>query len=298
MAMAMQPLRSLRRLCAADAGKARFGSSASASAGAGGPAAGDHFDYLVIGGGSGGVSSARRAAQYGARVAVVERGPDRDLSGTRQGGGFGGTCVNMGCVPKKLMFTAGSHVEAAEEAAGYGVAMHPAVDWAVLVSRRDGYVERLNGIYESNLDNDGIHHVRGRATFVGPREVRVGGRILSADHVLIAVGGKPALPTIPGAELCTTSDGFFDLQEQPKNVLVVGAGYIAVELAGILNALGLSLCSHPSRRHAGHHHQPLRVTPPPCLPACVPACVRTPQAPTSPWPAAARKACFARASTP
>ena len=188
----------LRRMCFIAAGSSSAGFSAAACAA---PAA-EHFDYLVIGGGSGGVSSARRAAMYGARVAVVERGPDRDASGNRQGGGFGGTCVNMGCVPKKLMVTAAGLMEAAEQAPGYGVSLpHPTVDWATLVAKRDAYVARLNTIYENNLDKDSIHHVRGKATFVGPREVRVGSRILTADHVLVAVGGRPALPSIPGAEL-------------------------------------------------------------------------------------------------
>jgi len=203
----------------------------------------DHFDFLVIGGGSGGVACARRAAMYGKKVVVVERGPDRDENGDRRGGGYGGTCVNIGCVPKKLMYTAATHFEAAETAPGYGVSMgaHPKLDWAALVVKRDAYVARLNGIYTRNLDNAGITHVEGFASFVGPKQVQVNGKTYSADHVLIAVGGKPLMPSIPGAEHCISSDGFFDLKAQPEKALVVGAGYIAVELAGILQTLGSTI---------------------------------------------------------
>jgi len=132
----------------------------------------DHFDFLVIGGGSGGVACARRAAMYGKKVVVVERGPDRDEQGLRRGGGYGGTCVNIGCVPKKLMYTAATHFEAAETAPGYGVQMaHPKLDWAALVEKRDAYVARLNTIYTRNLDNAGITHVEGFARFVSPTQV-------------------------------------------------------------------------------------------------------------------------------
>jgi glutathione reductase (NADPH) len=193
----------------------------------------EHFDFLVVGGGSGGIACARRAATHGKKVMVVERGPDRDENGDRRGGGYGGTCVNVGCVPKKLMYTAATHFEAAETAAGYGVKMpQPKLDWGALVARRNAYVARLNGIYTRNLDNAGITHVEGFARFVAPRHVEVNGVSYTADHVLIAVGGKPVLPDIPGAEHCISSDGFFDLEAQPEKALVVGAGYIAVELAG------------------------------------------------------------------
>ena len=199
----------------------------------------EHYDYLVIGGGSGGVASARRAALYGKRVALVERGPSWSEGGVRDGAGLGGTCVNVGCVPKKLMFTAVAHAEAAETAPGYGFDLgHPRVDWPALVARRDAYIERLNGIYKRNLVNAGVEHVHGSATFDGPRRVRVGERLLSADHVLVAVGGTPLMPAFAGVEHCISSDGFFELKTQPRKALVVGAGYIAVELAGILNGLG------------------------------------------------------------
>jgi len=202
----------------------------------------DHFDYLVIGGGSGGVASARRAAMHGKRVALIERGPEWAEDGERVGAGYGGTCVNVGCVPKKLMFTAASFIEYTEESAGYGVehAAAPKLNWAALVKARDAYVERLNGIYTRNLDSAGIERVVGAARFIGPREVEVAsaGRRITADHVLIAVGGAPTMPEIPGVEHAISSNGFFELQSQPKSALVVGSGYIGVELAGILNALG------------------------------------------------------------
>jgi len=176
---------------------------------------------------------------YGKRVAIVEREAVWDKDGVRHGAGYGGTCVNVGCVPKKLMFTAAAHVETAETAPGYEIDMgHPKLDWRKLVEKRTAYVQRLIGIYKSNLDKAGVTRVEGFASFTGPKTVTVNGRTLSADHVLIAVGGQPDKLTMPGAEYCINSDGFFDLKEQPKSALVVGAGYIAVELAGILNALG------------------------------------------------------------
>jgi glutathione reductase (NADPH) len=195
------------------------------------------YDYLVIGGGSGGVASARRAAMYGKRVALVERGPEWDGDGIRRGAGYGGTCVNVGCVPKKLMYTAASFLEAAEEGAGYGVehASAPRLNWKALVEKREAYIERLNTIYAKNLDGSGIERVVGVAKFVGPREVEIlsgaeAGRRISAAHVLIAVGGAPRMPEVPGAELAISSDGFFDLKSQPSSALIVGSGYIGVEV--------------------------------------------------------------------
>jgi len=187
----------------------------------------EHFDYLVIGGGSGGVSSARRAAAHGAKVGVIER--DR----------LGGTCVNVGCVPKKVMFNACHVQEIIHQAAGFGFKIDgSAFDLAALKAKRDAYVARLNGIYASNLDKSGITSIKGDAAFVGEREVRVGDKTYSGEHVLIAVGGKPTMPDIPGIELAINSDRFFDLESIPKRVAVVGSGYIAVELAGILQTLG------------------------------------------------------------
>lgn len=191
--------------------------------------AGRHFDYLVIGGGSGGIASARRAAEYGAKVALVENGP------------LGGTCVNVGCVPKKICYYCASHAETMRDLPEYGftgAATVPKVDWAVFAEKRDAYIKRLNGIYEANLRKSNVHIVNGRAAFSGPKTVVVGGDTYTADHVLIATGGEPIVPNVPGAEYGITSDGFFQLRKLPRHCVVVGSGYIAVELAGVLHALG------------------------------------------------------------
>jgi len=185
------------------------------------------FDLLVIGGGSGGIAHARRAAEYGARVAVMEYGP------------LGGTCVNVGCVPKKIMWYTASHMHHFAHAADYG--FNVAVDghdWAALKSRRDAYVKRLNGIYASNLDNSGVNYVVGAAHFVDAHTVAIGDEHYQADRIVIATGGRPSVPDIPGAEYGITSDGFFELEERPERVLVAGSGYIAVELAGVFSGLG------------------------------------------------------------
>ena len=185
------------------------------------------YDYIAIGGGSGGLATAQRAAEYGARVAVVE--PAR----------LGGTCVNVGCVPKKLMWNAASLAHGIADARGYGfdVAMK-GHDWAALKAARDAYVSRLNGIYESNLGRKNIDWIRGAACFVDAHTLAVGEQRLSAPHITIATGGRPAWPAIPGAELGITSDGFFALPERPARVAIVGSGYIAVELAGAFAGLG------------------------------------------------------------
>ena len=187
----------------------------------------EHFDLLVIGGGSGGLATARRAARHGARVAVVEF--DR----------FGGTCVNRGCVPKKVMWYAASLAHGLEDAADYGFDLQVSGhDWGRLVAARERYIERLNGIYAKNLDKDGVITIAGRARFVDAHTIAVGADHYTADRFVIAVGGQPVIPELPGAELGITSDGFFELTERPRRVAVVGAGYIAVELAGMLRGLG------------------------------------------------------------
>ncbi|EEY60687.1 glutathione reductase [Phytophthora infestans T30-4] len=184
------------------------------------------------------MASARRAASYpGTRVAVVEQAR------------LGGTCVNVGCVPKKLMFIAADmshklrhdllHYGFEDEATGGHLGKRTHFDWPKLKAGRDAYVLRLNGIYERrNLANSKVELIRGLATFNEKGNVEVGGKELLAKNVLIAVGGKPLIPDLPGKELCIDSDGFFELETLPKKVAVVGAGYIAVELAGVLNALG------------------------------------------------------------
>lgn len=188
----------------------------------------DHYDYLVIGGGSGGIASARRAAQWGAKVAVVERGA------------LGGTCVNVGCVPKKVMFNAATVNEMMHAAKNYGfsgVLEGAKFDWKTIKDARDKYIARLNGIYSNNLGNNGVEVISGLASFDGPNTLKVGEKVYSADHITIAVGGRTTMPDIPGIEHCIDSDGFFLLEEKPAKVAVIGAGYIAVELAGIFNAL-------------------------------------------------------------
>jgi glutathione reductase (NADPH) len=197
------------------------------------------FDYLVIGAGSGGIASARRAAKHGAKVAVIERAR------------LGGTCVNVGCVPKKVMWNAAHLAEAIEDARAYGFdARRPAIDWAAIKASRDVYVARLNAIYESNLSNDKIDIVRGDARFVSPGVVSVDGTQLRGEHVLIATGGRPLLPSIPGIELGMDSDGFFALEKQPRRIAIIGAGYIAVELAGIFRGLGSEVTVMMRRAHA------------------------------------------------
>ena len=184
------------------------------------------IDLFVIGGGSGGLAAAQRAAEYGARVAVAESGP------------LGGTCVNVGCVPKKVMWNAAGVAEAIALAPGYGFTVEAGEhDWAGLKRRRDAYIERLNGIYESNLDKRGVTLLRGQAS-LAPGGVRLDGRLHRARRVIIATGGRPVVPDLEGAELGITSDDFFALESRPERVLIVGSGYVSVELAGVFEALG------------------------------------------------------------
>ena len=187
----------------------------------------NRFDLLVIGGGSGGIAHARRAAEYGATVGVIEYGP------------LGGTCVNVGCVPKKVMWYTAAHAQHFAHAADYGfdIAVN-GHDWTALKARRDSYVHRLNAIYENNLDKSGVTTINGTASFVDAHTVALEGVQYHADRIVVATGGRPIVPNISGAELGITSDDFFELEERPRRVLVAGSGYIAVELTGIFNALG------------------------------------------------------------
>lgn len=187
-----------------------------------------HFDYICIGGGSGGIASANRAAMYGAKVALIEA---KDL---------GGTCVNVGCVPKKVMWHGAQVAEAMNlYAADYGFDVDVKhFDWAKLVESRQAYIGRIHQSYDRVLGNNKVEVIRGFAKFVDANTVEVNGKHYTADHILIAVGGRPTIPNIPGAEFGIDSNGFFELSAQPKRVAVVGAGYIAVEIAGVLNALG------------------------------------------------------------
>ncbi|KAL7534925.1 hypothetical protein ACHAWF_004992, partial [Thalassiosira exigua] len=200
------------------------------------------FDLLVIGAGSGGIAAARRAASHGANVAVAERGK------------LGGTCVNVGCVPKKVMYNAASISETLHDMHHHGFTGYDSgavgFDWNYLTRARDAYVARLNGIYERNLASSGVTQLRGRAALDRGEDGGVVVRVATSDdrqstyrarHVLVAAGGRPSVP--PGsdgsvAKLAIDSDGFFDLASLPRRAVVVGAGYIAVELAGVLQALG------------------------------------------------------------
>lgn len=193
------------------------------------------FEYIVIGAGSGGIASARRAAQAGMKVALIERSR------------LGGTCVNVGCVPKKVMWHAAELRGAFKLAHHYGMpsAAAPPLDMPALKAARDAYIARLNGIYRDNALSNGITIISGDARFLTASSVVVKGadaveQVVTAPHILIATGGAPVVPDVPGAELGITSDGFFDLQAVPRRVGVIGGGYIAVEMSGILNALGAS----------------------------------------------------------
>ncbi len=185
------------------------------------------FDLISIGGGSGGLASAQRAAEYGAKTVVIESGR------------LGGTCVNVGCVPKKVMWNASSVALALDDAADYGFNVSPGDhDWGALKQKRDAYISRLNAIYARNLEAKGVALKRGAATLLDAHTVEVGGERLSAKHILIATGGVPIVPELAGAELGITSDGFFELARRPQRVAVIGSGYIACELAGAFHELG------------------------------------------------------------
>ena len=185
------------------------------------------FDLFVIGAGSGGVRAARFAAGYGARVAVAE---SRYL---------GGTCVNVGCVPKKLLVYGAHFADDFEQAQGFGWELGEArFDWSTLISNKNREIERLNDIYRNLLVNSGVTLLEGHARIVDEHSVELGGQRYSAKHILIATGGWPQIPEVPGHEYAIGSNEVFFLEQLPKRVLVVGGGYIAVEFASIFNGLG------------------------------------------------------------
>ncbi|WP_238323242.1 glutathione-disulfide reductase [Acidovorax sp. JHL-9] len=187
-----------------------------------------HYDYIAIGGGSGGIASVNRAAMYGKKCALIEAGE------------IGGTCVNVGCVPKKVMWYA-AHVAEAIHHYGPDYGFDTTVsrfDWATLVKNRSAYIERIHGSYETGLNRNKVDVIAGFGRFVDAHTIEAGGERMTADHILIATGGRPLRPDIPGAQHGIDSDGFFALPEMPRRAAVVGGGYIAVELAGVLNALG------------------------------------------------------------
>lgn len=186
-----------------------------------------HFNYLAIGAGSGGIASANRAAQRGASSAVIEAKA------------VGGTCVNVGCVPKKVMWYGAHIAEALKYSPAYGFDVTKnSFSWATLVKNREAYIQRIHASYQRGFDSNGVTLINGFARFVDANTVEVNGERITADHITIAVGGRPSRPAIPGSEYGIDSDGFFALNEQPKKALVIGAGYIAVEIAGVLHALG------------------------------------------------------------
>ncbi|MBJ88955.1 MAG: glutathione-disulfide reductase [Woeseia sp.] len=187
---------------------------------------GNKFDLIVIGGGSGGLAHAQRAAEYGVNTAIIES--DR----------LGGTCVNVGCVPKKLMWYAGLHAHQLQQAENFGFNVSSdGHDWSAVKANRNTYISKLNGIYKNNLDKRGVTYLKGDGKFVDSHTVEVNGALYRTQRILIATGGVPRLPCISGSEHGITSDEFFELEERPKKVALVGSGYIAVELAGIFRAL-------------------------------------------------------------
>ncbi|MGC6232489.1 glutathione-disulfide reductase [Hafnia paralvei] len=187
-----------------------------------------HYDYLAIGGGSGGIASINRAAMYGQKCALVEAKY------------LGGTCVNVGCVPKKVMWHAAQIAEAIHLYGpdyGFDTTVNK-FDWGKLIESRTAYIDRIHQSYERGLGNNKVDVIHGFAKFIDAHTVEVNGETITANHILIATGGRPSRPNIPGAEYGINSDGFFELDALPKRVAVVGAGYIAVEIAGVLNGLG------------------------------------------------------------
>ena len=175
------------------------------------------YDLFVIGAGSGGIAAARRAAQYGAKVGIAEF--DR----------LGGTCVNRGCIPKKLMVYASHFPNLFEDAQGFGWSpAQTTLDWQKMITAVNKELERLNGVYQNMLNNAPVELFRGYGKFLDPHTVEIDNRKVTADKILIAVGGHPVKPDIPGIEHAITSDDMFLLKEQPKRIAIFGAGYIGV----------------------------------------------------------------------
>lgn len=195
---------------------------------------GDHefdYDYFVIGAGSAGVRSARIAASHGAKVGIAEASA------------LGGTCVNLGCVPKKIMAYGADYHGHFKDARGYGwdVPNDIDFDWNTLIANQRAEVKRLNGAYEKTLTNAGVEIIQGYARFLGPNSIEVQGREITAETFLIAVGGRPRIPHQPGGELMQVSDDMFSWSKQPKKAVIVGGGYVAVEFAHILRGVGVDI---------------------------------------------------------
>ncbi len=200
----------------------------------------DKYDYdlIAIGAGSGGLSVAERAAKYGAKCAVIESGK------------VGGTCVNVGCVPKKIMWYGANLAHAIKDAKDYGFEVKSkGVDWSHLVTKREKYISGINHWYHNYLADSNIDELAGFASFVDEHTVDVDGKQYSAGHIVVSPGTTPTIPDIPGAEYGLTSDGFFELTASPKKVAIIGSGYIAVELAGVLNTLGSDVSMYLRKEH-------------------------------------------------
>ncbi|MFT6732065.1 MAG: glutathione reductase (NADPH) [Polaribacter sp.] len=188
---------------------------------------GYEYDYIAIGGGSGGIASVNRASMYGQKCAIIEAKA------------LGGTCVNVGCVPKKVMWFAGQVADAFKYAPDYGFDVElKSHSWKTLVDNREAYISRIHTSYDNALSKNNVDVIKGWAVIQDSHTIKVGDRLITSNKILIATGGEPSVPEIPGKEHILDSDGFFALENQPKKVVIVGAGYIAVELAGLLNALG------------------------------------------------------------
>jgi len=186
------------------------------------------FDLIAIGGGSGGIATCNRAGSYGARTLVIESDPV-----------LGGTCVNRGCVPKKVMWYGASMAHSIRDAEGYGFDVScDSFSWEHLVEKRDSYISNINNAYANYLGKNNVQIVHGYARLLDPHTVDVDGKHYSTERIVLSPGGYARVPDIPGSEHGITSDGFFELKSQPSRVLVLGAGYIAVELAGMMQAMG------------------------------------------------------------
>ncbi|KAK1297354.1 hypothetical protein QJS10_CPB15g01929 [Acorus calamus] len=201
------------------------------------PQKGYDFDLFTIGAGSGGVRASRFAAGLGASVAVCEL-PFAAVSSDRTGG-VGGTCVLRGCVPKKLLVYASKYTHDFEESRGFGwnYEADPKHDWSTLMANKNAELQRLTGIYKNVLKNAGVTLIEGRGKILDPHTVDIDGKLYSARHILIAVGGRPFIPDIPGHEYAIDSDAALDLPSKPEKIAIVGGGYIALEFAGIFNGL-------------------------------------------------------------
>ena len=196
------------------------------------------YDLIAIGAGSGGLSVVERAASYGQKCAVVEQGK------------MGGTCVNVGCVPKKIMWFGANLSHALDDAKSYGFKVDKrGFDWAHLVEKRQAYIAGINNWYHGYLKDLNIDELTGTASFVDPHCIEVDGNRFTANHIVIAIGTRPDVPDIPGAEHAITSDGFFALQSRPDRVAIAGSGYVAVELAGVLNSLGSEVSMYLRKSH-------------------------------------------------